>query len=90
MDVSGKVAVITGGGGGIGSALSEALALHGASVLLADLDERSAQQVAERLDAQYPGHAVGVGADVSASPDIQRVLALAERRFGPVDLYFAN
>ncbi|KZF00924.1 MAG: SDR family oxidoreductase [Rhodococcus sp. (in: high G+C Gram-positive bacteria)] len=87
MKVTGKVAVITGGGGGIGGALAERLVASGAKVVVSDLDPVSASNVVERLDA---GTAVSLGGDASKTEDITALIALAEDTFGPVDLYFAN
>lgn len=87
MQVTGKVAVITGGGGGIGGALAERLVASGAKVVVSDLDPVSASNVVERLDS---GTAVSLGGDASKTEDITALIALAEDTFGPVDLYFAN
>jgi NAD(P)-dependent dehydrogenase (short-subunit alcohol dehydrogenase family) len=72
--VEGRVAVVTGAAGGIGAALAALLAERGAHVVTTDLD----------------GAKVDVRADISQTDDIERVLAFAQRRFGPVDLYCAN
>ena len=48
-DLSGKVAVVTGGGGILCSAMSKALAEHGATVAVLDLNEQAAQKVASEL-----------------------------------------
>jgi len=86
VNVADRVAVVTGGGGGIGAALSRRLVAAGARVVVADLDGERAKAVAGGLgDA-----AVGFGGDVAAEADLRAVLALAEERFGPVDLYLAN
>jgi NAD(P)-dependent dehydrogenase (short-subunit alcohol dehydrogenase family) len=90
VDIDGKVAVITGGGGGIGGAVGEALAACGARVVLADLDAEAAAAVAARIEASSPGAAKSIGADVADPTRIAEVIALAEESFGPVDLYFAN
>ncbi|HEU4363249.1 MAG TPA: SDR family oxidoreductase [Mycobacterium sp.] len=90
MKVARKVAIVTGGGGGIGGALAEKLVRHGARVVVADLDAAAAQAVAERINADQPDAAVSVGADVSDTAAIQQLVEQAEREFGPVDLYFAN
>ena len=87
MKVTGKVAVITGGGGGLGGALAERLVASGAKVVVSDLDPVSASNVVERLEA---GTAVSLGGDASKAEDITALIALAEDTFGPVDLYFAN
>jgi NAD(P)-dependent dehydrogenase (short-subunit alcohol dehydrogenase family) len=90
MNVAGRVATVTGGGGGIGGALAEELAAHGALVVVADLDAASAQTVADKITAAAAGSAVAAGADVSDTACIRGLIASAEQRFGPVDLYFAN
>jgi NAD(P)-dependent dehydrogenase (short-subunit alcohol dehydrogenase family) len=90
VKVAQKVAIVTGGGGGIGGALAAKLAQQGARVVVADLDADAALAVAESVNADQPGTAVGAGADVSDTAQIQRLIDLADSEFGPVDLYFAN
>jgi NAD(P)-dependent dehydrogenase (short-subunit alcohol dehydrogenase family) len=90
VKVAQKVAIVTGGGGGIGGALAAKLAEHGARVVVADLDARAARAVADGVNADRPGAAVSAGGDVSDTAEIQRLIDLAEAEFGPVDLYFAN
>ncbi|MEU6067544.1 SDR family oxidoreductase [Streptomyces sp. NPDC047082] len=90
MNVAQRVAIVTGGGGGIGSALVARLAREGARVVVADLDADSAQAVSQSVNAHHPGNTVSAGADVSDTAQIQELVALAEAAFGPVDLYFAN
>jgi NAD(P)-dependent dehydrogenase (short-subunit alcohol dehydrogenase family) len=90
VKVAQKVAIVTGGGGGIGGALAAKLAEHGARVVVADLDARAARAVADGVNADRPGAAVSAGGDASDTAEIQRLIDLAEAEFGPVDLYFAN
>jgi NAD(P)-dependent dehydrogenase (short-subunit alcohol dehydrogenase family) len=90
MKVAERVAIVTGGGGGIGGALSVALADAGAHVVVADLDAAAATAVADQINARHPGAAVGHGGDVSDTATIAKLIALAEDQFGPVDFYFAN
>ncbi|MGV9747943.1 SDR family oxidoreductase [Rhodococcus zopfii] len=90
MKVAGKVAVVTGGGGGIGGALARALADRGARVVVADLDASSAQAVADEINADHPGSVAAAAADTSKTRAIRSLITLAENKFGPVDLYFAN
>lgn len=90
MKVAGKVAVVTGGGGGIGGALATSLVHRGARVVVADLDADAAHDVASKIETESPGAVLAVGADVSSTAEIQEVLDRAGLAFGPVDLYFAN
>ncbi|WP_181720980.1 SDR family oxidoreductase [Nocardia gipuzkoensis] len=86
MEISGKVAIVTGAGAGIGAALAGRLVAAGARVVLADLDAASAADVAESLGPE----AVAVGGDVADEAVIRATIDRAEAEFGPVDLYFAN
>jgi NAD(P)-dependent dehydrogenase (short-subunit alcohol dehydrogenase family) len=90
VKVADKVAVVTGGGNGIGAALAARLAQQAARVVVADLDGDAAQAVAEGINADRPGAAVASSGDVSDTAHIKQLIALATSEFGPVDLYFAN
>ncbi|WP_072688195.1 SDR family oxidoreductase [Rhodococcus marinonascens] len=90
MKVAQKVAIVTGGGGGIGGAIAERLAAQGAKVMVADLDPTAAAAVANRINDRHPGSALAEGADVANADHIRRIIERAETEFGPVALYFAN
>lgn len=90
MKVAGRVAVVTGGGGGIGGALARRLADEGAKVVVTDLDGDAARAVASDVVATHPKAALGLGGDASDTEHIREALGVAEAEFGPVDLYFAN
>ncbi|MEU7769451.1 SDR family oxidoreductase [Nocardia sp. NPDC049190] len=86
MEISGKVAIVTGAGAGIGAALARRLVAGGARVVLADLDAEAVTDVAESLGPV----AVAIGGDVADEQVIRGLIERAETEFGPVDLYFAN
>jgi NAD(P)-dependent dehydrogenase (short-subunit alcohol dehydrogenase family) len=90
VNVDGTVAVVTGGGGGIGGALAHRLADAGARVVVADLDADRAQAVAAAVADRHPGAALGIGCDVAAQADLEALLARAEEALGPVDVFCAN
>jgi NAD(P)-dependent dehydrogenase (short-subunit alcohol dehydrogenase family) len=87
MDLSGKVGIVTGGGGGIGSALARAVLDAGAKVLVADLDAGAAAAAISEVD---PARAIAAGGDVSDETELARMIERAEKELGPVDIFFAN
>lgn len=90
MIIEGSVAIVTGGSGGIGSALAQRLLEHGASVVVTDLGEDRVAQTVASLEQVGPGRVVGLAGDCSVESHIRALIDLAEARFGPVDLYAAN
>jgi NAD(P)-dependent dehydrogenase (short-subunit alcohol dehydrogenase family) len=84
-----RVAVVTGGGSGIGLALCEALVAEGSSVVVADLDEGAARTVAERL-RHGGGAAEAVAVDVADPASVDALAAETMARFGRVDLVCNN
>ena len=85
----GKVAVITGGGPGIGGAASLAFAAEGAQVAAIDIDEASAERTAQEI-RDKGGDAMGVHCDVTSSSDVQAMVQQVVERFGRVDILFNN
>lgn len=85
MDLKGKVAVVTGAGGGIGFALSKALLAAGAKgVAMADLQADLLQASAAEIGG------LAVPTDVSDEEAVQALVAKAEAELGPVDLFVSN
>ena len=89
MLLPGKVAVVTGGGRGIGRAIAKRFAAEGAAVLLAARTEAELRSVASEIE-QARGKSVWVSADVSREADCARVIAAARERLGPVDILVNN
>jgi NAD(P)-dependent dehydrogenase (short-subunit alcohol dehydrogenase family) len=87
MELAGRVAVITGGGGGIGSAVGRRFVQDGArAVVLVDRDGQAAEAAADRLG----GKALGLGLDVTDEAAIVGLVEQVEDRFGPIDVFFSN
>jgi len=85
----GRVAVITGGGGGIGSALARAFAARGARVALADVDPEAAARVAKELEAGG-AEAVPFAVDVTDRADVHHLADAVCERFGGVHIVCNN
>jgi len=84
-----RVAVVTGGGGGIGGATARALAREGASVLVVDIDEAAAARVALDIE-QAGGWAAAYRADLSEEADVVAAIAAAVTQFGRLDVLHNN
>jgi rhamnulose-1-phosphate aldolase/alcohol dehydrogenase len=82
------VAVVIGGGSGIGEAAARRFAEQGAHVVVADLDEASAVAVATAIAEKLPGRAIGVGADVRDDASLAALFQRAVHEFGGVDCLF--
>ena len=83
---AGKVALITGGGGGLGRASALRFAEEGARVVIADLDLERAEAAAAEIGAD----AIAVQADVTQPEDCDAMVAAAQNAFGRLDVVFAN
>lgn len=83
--VAGKVCVVTGGGSGIGAALCRRFAELGAKrVVVADLNEESARQVANQVGG------IAVRCNVAQEMDVRRLITTAETQAGPISVFVGN
>ena len=86
MDFTGKVALVTGGGNGIGRAVCLGFAARGAKVVVVDRDAEAAAAVAAEIGA----NAISVAADVTKAADVQRYVRAALDAFGRIDCFHNN
>ena len=84
--LAGKVAVVTGGAGGLGSASARRLSAEGCRVVVVDIDGEGARKVA----AELPGESAWVQADVALDEGVDEYLTVATRTFGKIDLHHLN
>jgi len=89
MDFTGKVALVTGGGNGIGRATSAAFARNGAKVVVVDRDGAGAEATAGII-RQNGGDAIAVTADVTRSEEVKAYVRTAIETYGRIDCFFNN
>ena len=82
-ELEGRVALVTGGGSGIGRATALVLGARGASVVVADVDEAGAAETAKLIGAD--ARAISVPADVTDPESVDRMVAATVERFGSLD-----
>lgn len=90
MDITGRVAVVTGGASGAGRAIALRLARRGAAaVVVSDIDADGAGAVAGEIE-RAGGRALAVRTDVSREKDVKDLVTESEAAFGPVGMFFSN
>jgi NAD(P)-dependent dehydrogenase (short-subunit alcohol dehydrogenase family) len=85
VDLKGKVALVTGGGGVLCSSMAKALAECGAAVAVADLRQEAADAVAREIIGAG-GQAIGVACNVLEKASLEAANAIVEQKLGPVDI----
>ena len=89
LDLSGQVAIITGGGNGIGASIAARLAGAGASVVVTDISEQAAARTVEAITTDG-GTAAAMRADAGSIEDSEKVVEYAQSQFGRVDTLINN
>jgi NAD(P)-dependent dehydrogenase (short-subunit alcohol dehydrogenase family) len=82
--LDGKVAIVTGGGGGFGKGIAEKFVQEGAKVIITDFAEEVGQKTAGEIKAEF------VRADVSKRADWEAVVKHADEKFGKIDIVVNN
>lgn len=89
LDLSGKVALVTGAGQGVGAAIARYLAANGAAVAVNDYVRERAEAIAQEINAQA-GRAIGVQGDVTDFVSVSEIVAAITQQLGPVSVLVNN
>lgn len=90
FDLTGKTAIVTGSSRGIGRAIAEHFARHGANVVISSRKADACQEVADAINARDGGRAVAIPASISSKQALEELVAGTHEAFGPVDICVCN
>ena len=91
FDMTGKAAVITGSTRGIGRAIAERMAEHGAKVVISSRKQDVCDQVAKEINDKFgKGTAVAIAANISSKENLQNLVNESNRAFGKIDVLVCN
>jgi NAD(P)-dependent dehydrogenase (short-subunit alcohol dehydrogenase family) len=91
FDMSGKVAVITGSTRGIGRAIAERMAEHGAKVVVSSRKQDVCDSVSKEINDKFgKGTAVAISANISSKENLQNLVNESNRAFGKIDVLVCN
>ena len=84
--LDGKIAVVTGGAGGIGEALALGLGYQGATVVVSSRNQRAIDAVAEKISSETGSEAIAVASDVTDESSIQSLVNTVVEKYGKIDI----
>ena len=90
FDLSGRVALITGASRGIGSAIAEILAEHGAQVVLSSRKQADLDAEADRINGLYPERATAIAAHSGRPEELEKLVQATMERFSRIDILVNN
>jgi NAD(P)-dependent dehydrogenase (short-subunit alcohol dehydrogenase family) len=84
-----KIAIVTGGGSGIGRRVAMAFSEYGAKLVVADINQDAAAHVVSEIEAK-PGEAIAIRVDVTRPKEVQEMVEVALNAYGRIDILFNN
>ncbi|GLU37356.1 SDR family oxidoreductase [Pseudomonas sp. NBRC 100443] len=85
-----KIAIVTGGGQGIGAGIARRFVEEGAKVAIAEIDQEHGTELAKQLDRRFPGRVLFIETDVSDKAQVERAIARTVEHFGGLDVLVNN
>ena len=90
MQLKDRIALVTGGAQGLGAAICERLAREGCSVAVADVNEKSAADTAQKVEAATGRRCMAVKVDVTDEPQVESMVKRVVETFGKLDIVISN
>src|SRR3984893_6289385 len=90
FDLTGKSAIVTGATRGIGQAIAEALAAHGANVVISSRRAEACEATPTAINARSGGRAIPIAASIASKPDLERLVEGGRKALGPIDILICN
>jgi NAD(P)-dependent dehydrogenase (short-subunit alcohol dehydrogenase family) len=90
FSLDGRTAIITGSSRGIGRAIAEEYAAHGANVVISSRKAEACQAVADEINSRDGGRAIAIAASISEKAELEALVAETRKQLGPVDICVCN
>ena len=91
FDLTGKIAIVTGSSRGIGRAIAEEFAAHGARVVISSRKQEACEEVAAAIEVEHgQGSAIAIAASISDKAQLEDLFARTRERLGPIDILVCN
>jgi len=90
FDLTGKNAVITGSSRGIGKAIAESMAAHGARVVISSRKADACEKVVEQINSRYPDRAISIPAHIGDRAQLQALVDTTREKLGRIDILVCN
>jgi NAD(P)-dependent dehydrogenase (short-subunit alcohol dehydrogenase family) len=90
FELTGRIALVTGASRGIGSAIANALAEQGSTVVLSSRKQGDLDAEAGRINARFPGRAAAIAAHAGRQEELERLVQGVMDRFGRIDIQVNN
>lgn len=84
--LDGKIAIVTGGAGGIGEALALGLGYHGATVIVSSRNQKTIDAVAKKITEETGSEAIAIASDVTSDVSIQSLMDQVVEKYGRIDI----
>jgi NAD(P)-dependent dehydrogenase (short-subunit alcohol dehydrogenase family) len=84
--LDGKIAIVTGGAGGIGEALALGLGFHGATVVVSSRNQDSIDKVAKKITEETGNEAIAITSDVTSASSMQNLIDSVVKKYGRIDI----